>query len=159
MMMPVPPADDSVREPPDGPAPSEPPGDQPLPPPNPGVVRFVTACATLVLLLIFWWVAMNGVPPGPVNLPQVGQFAFRSAAQTIGLMIAAIAGFSLVGQASRGRRAGRVLPWALAFLAGTLLLEQHWGVALGFAGTALAMAAQEWTVRKLPDTKAESKTE
>jgi len=154
-MNPASPQDNMPGNDPGEPAPADSPADQPFPPPNPSVVRFVSACATLVMLLIFWWVGMNGVPPGPVNLPQVSQFAFRSAAQTIGLVIAAIAGFSLIGQASRGRRAGRVLPWALAFLGGVLLLEQHWGVALGFAGTAVALAVQEFVGRKPPDAKTE----
>lgn len=151
-MMPAPPNDLPGTGPDatDDPEATEPPlgPDEPLPPPNLAVVRFVTACAALILLIIYWWVAMNALPPGPINLPQVSQFAFRSAAQTIGLILAAIAGFSLIGQASRGRRAGDIMPWALAFMAGALLLEQHWGVALGFAVTAIGLTVHSFTKGK-----------
>ena len=71
--------------------------------------------------------------------------------RSIGLFITAAAGLALLLTAIAAGPALRISGLAAAALAGALLIEPSWGVALGLTLTTIAVAARPWFVgRRAP---------
>jgi hypothetical protein len=121
---------------------------------NPAIGPLLAFALAVGLLVVYWLVALDSLPPGiPGRMAAAGPVAVRSTAQTLGLLIAAVAAFSLLVQAIHVRRAGRLLPWAIAFLAGVLLLEPQWSIALGFAAVVAVFVVLEMVPARAPKPK------
>ncbi len=111
---------------------------------------------TLLLFAIFlpatliWLAEQNTV--NEVLEAEAKLVHFRHA---VGLFLAIAAALPLLLRALNGDPPGKTLALILAFLAGVLLIEPNWGVALGFAAVTLGVALRAWLPaphRRMPTT-------
>ncbi|HEX6987205.1 MAG TPA: hypothetical protein VF170_17635 [Planctomycetaceae bacterium] len=90
----------------------------------------------LVVLVVVLNQDLNDLDEAPVKFAEL-----RHAA---GLFFAAAAGLFLLIRAIGGDSPGRLVSLVLPFLAGVLLIEPDWGVALALAAATAAAALRRW---------------
>jgi hypothetical protein len=69
----------------------------------------------------------------------------------IGGLVSAISVIVLIFRVSGGEPAISLVPWAVVFLAGILMVSFHWGVAVSLAGIAIASIVREGRGRAAND--------
>ncbi|MDQ3331745.1 MAG: hypothetical protein M3552_14000 [Planctomycetota bacterium] len=111
----------------------------------------ITAALFVVFLLIVlvWLVSQERTDfiEAPAKLAQLRH--------AIGLFIATAAALALLLRALAGDAAGKMIALTIAVLAGILLIEPNWGVALGLAAVTLGVALRAWLPvphRRMPNT-------
>lgn len=91
--------------------------------------------AVFLLMVLVWLVANSG--PGRI---MEAQFHMTQLRHAIGMFIASAAALTLLLRALSGNAPQRMIGLVIAFLAGVLLIEQTWSVALGITLLTLGIA-------------------
>jgi hypothetical protein len=102
------------------------------------IVSALFAVFLLVMLIVVLNEDHMDLVATPAKLAQL-----RHAA---GLFIASAAALFLLIRALAGDAPGRLVSLVLPFLAGVLLVEPNWGVALALAATAVATSLRPWLI-------------
>ena len=110
-------------------------------------ITTVVLFAVFLLIVLVWLANQRGTDfiEAPAKLAQLRH--------AIGLFIASAAALMLLLRALASDPPGKLVALAMAVLAGALLVEPNWGVALGLAAIALGVALRAWLPaphRRLP---------
>lgn len=106
--------------------------------------RTVASVAAALLFFLVTWIIATAEPKLLVSAQMAAAVTFEVA----GLIVAVIGVVGLVLAALLAERAAGLIVWVLVFLAGMLMREPHWALALAFALVALALTAGNWWPRR-----------
>ena len=101
------------------------------------IVTLVLFVLSLLIMLV-WLVSQRGADAieAPMKLAQLRH--------AIGLFIATASALALLLGGLGQEAVGRIVPLVVSLLAGVLLIEPHWSVALGLSAVTLAVALRAW---------------